>query len=208
MAKKAKTNYYFESFPELFHHSVICGEMILEFMKDFKHEELESFKDKVHLVEREADVKKHEVTAKLMEEFLPPIDREDILSLLTMLDDVTDAVEEVSLRLFLYDYKKLPEDSIPLMELTVNCLKTTETMLRNFHSFLDVDVIKPLIAEVVKFEEASDTEYIADVSKLYRTEKDPLWIRKCETIYSLLENISDQCREVCKFIQTIIYKNI
>ena len=208
MKKKVKTNYYFESFPELFHHSVICGEMILEFMKNFKHDELESFKDRVHLVEREADVKKHEVTAKLMEEFLPPIDREDILALLTRIDDVTDAVEEVSLKLYLYDYHKLPEDAIPLMELTVNCLKTTETMLKSFHSFLDVPVIAPLIQEVVKLEEASDTEYIADVSKLYRTEKDPMLIFKAETIYSLLENISDQCRGVCRFVQTIAYKNI
>ena len=61
-----------------------------------------------------------------MEEFITPIDREDILSLLTMIDDITDAVEELSLKLYLYDFKELPPDAIPFMELTLKSLRATE----------------------------------------------------------------------------------
>ena len=40
MGKKVQSNYYFDSFPELAHFSVECGEHILEFMKNFDHEKL------------------------------------------------------------------------------------------------------------------------------------------------------------------------
>ncbi|MBR6055696.1 MAG: DUF47 family protein [Bacilli bacterium] len=209
MGKKVQSNYYFDSFPELAHFSVECGEHILEFMKNFDHEKLWEIKTSVHEIEHAADKKKHATTEKLMEEFITPIDREDILSLLTMIDDITDAVEELSLKLYLYDFKELPPDAIPFMELTLKSLRATEEALKCFPHFLDKEVIFPVLKNVIRLEEDSDTEYIKDVSALYRrTDLDALTIYKHEAFYTMLEEMSDKCREVCRFVQTIIYKNI
>ena len=49
--------------------------MILEFVKNFDPKRLEEVKTNVHLIEHEADELKHEVTAKLLTEFMTPIDR-------------------------------------------------------------------------------------------------------------------------------------
>ena len=145
----------------------------------------------------------------IMEEFITPIDREDILSLLTMIDDITDAVEELSLKLYLYDFKELPPDAIPFMELTLKSLRATEEALKCFPHFLDKDIIFPVLKNVIRLEEDSDTEYIKDVSELYRrNDLDSLTIYKYEAFYTMLEEMSDKCREVCRFVQTIIYKNI
>ena len=209
MGKKVQSNYYFDSFPELAHFSVECGEHILEFMKNFDHEKLWEIKTSVHEIEHAADKKKHATTEKLMEEFITPIDREDILSLLTMIDDITDAVEELSLKLYLYDFKELPPDAIEFMELTLKSLRATEEALRNFPHFLNKEIIFPALKAVIRLEENSDTEYISDVSALYRrTDLDALTIYKYEAFYTMLEEMSDKCREVCRFVQTIIYKNI
>jgi uncharacterized protein Yka (UPF0111/DUF47 family) len=177
-------------------------------MKHFDPSKLEETKVNVHLIEHAADEKKHEATQKLMEEFMTPIDREDILELLRMIDDVTDAIEEVSLKLFLYDYLELPPDTIPFMELTVDCIRRTEDLLKRFPDFMDMGVMDPLVKAVVHLEEESDTEYINDVSALYRSNADFLTIKKNEAMYSMLEETADKCREVCKFTQTIMYKNI
>ena len=64
--QKKKSNYYFDSFPTLAHYSVKCGEMILEFLKNFDVNKLEELKSGVHLIEHQADNLKHEVTAKLL----------------------------------------------------------------------------------------------------------------------------------------------
>ena len=70
MFNKKKNNYYFDSFPKLAHYPVMCGEMILEFLKEFDPNKEGEVKDKVHLIEHEADNLKHEVTEKLLKEFM------------------------------------------------------------------------------------------------------------------------------------------
>lgn len=206
--KKNKTNYYYESFPQLCHFSVDCANYILNFFEHFDHSKLQETKENVHLIEHKADEVKHQVTERLLTEFMTPIDREDILNLLRLIDDVTDAIEEVSLKFFLYDYKELPPDSIPFMKLTLECIKETETCLQHFPDFMDMELMSPLILNVVHLEEASDTEYINDVRALYLTETDGFKRHKAEALYTMLEETADKCREVCKFVQTITYKNI
>ena len=139
---------------------------------------------------------------------MTPIDREDIFELLKLIDDVTDAIEEISLKLYLYDFKELPEEVYEFTELTVECMKKTEECLSHFPDYLNKDEFEPYVKEVVKLEEAGDEKYIELVHRLYQNEKDPIKIMKAETIYSELENVSDQCREVCRFVNNIALKNI
>ena len=206
--KKNKSNYYFDSFPTLAHYSVECGEMILEFVKNFDPKRLEEVKDNVHKIEHKADSIKHEVTSKLLTEFMTPIDREDIFELLKLIDDVTDAIEEISLKLYLYNFDKLPEQTYEFVKLTVDCIEKTEECLSHFPDYLNKDEFEPYVKEVIKLEEAGDAKYIELVHKLYQNEKDPLKIKKAETLYEELENVSDHCREVCRFVHNIALKNI
>ena len=164
--KEPKSNYYFDSFPKLAHYSVICGEMILDYLRDFKTDELEDLKTSVHLVEHEADEVKHEVTAKLLTEFMTPIDREDIFELLRLIDDVTDSIEEISLKLFIYNYTVLPPNTVPFLEITVQCMEKMEQCLLQFPHYLDRDTFDPYVKAVIQLEEQSDVLYIENMRKL------------------------------------------
>lgn len=207
-SKKKKSNYYFDSFATLAHYSVECGEMILKFLKEFDTKKLEEVKTSVHLIEHQADNVKHEVTAKLLKEFMTPVDREDIYELLRLTDEVTDAIEEISLRLYLYNVQEVPEQFIELTEVTVECMKETENCLDHIYDYLDESVFAPLVNEVVKLEEKSDEIYIESVHNLYAKEKDLRRLYVHETLYTLMESVSDKCREVCRFVQNIALKNI
>ena len=207
--KKAnKSNYYFDSFPVLAHFSVECGEMILEFMKNFDPKRLEEVKTSVHEIEHKADELKHEVTAKLLTEFMTPIDREDIFELLRMIDDVTDAIEEISLKLYLYNYSELPRDTVAFTEVTLECMKKMEECLGQMPHYLDNDHFNSYVKAVVLLEEEGDKKYIEDTHYLYTHETDPLKIHKAEQMYMMLEDVSDRCREVCRYVQNVALKNI
>ncbi|MBQ7995099.1 MAG: DUF47 family protein [Bacilli bacterium] len=208
MFKKKKSNYYFDSFPELSHYSIRCGEMILDYMKNYDPKRLWEIKQSVHEIEHEADDKKKEVSAKLLEEFMPPIESVDIIELLAMIDDITDAVEEISLKLYLYNYETLPPDTVEFMEMTVEGMKKVEEAFKVFPSFLEKEIMEPKIQDVLLFESASDAKYIDDVASLYRKEMDQTERHKAETMYSLIENVGDKCHDVVKYIETIIYKNL
>ena len=206
--KEKKSNYYFDSFPVLANFSLQCGEMILDYLKNFDPKRLEEVKTSVHEIEHKADEVKHEVTAKLLTEFMTPIYREDIFQLLKMIDDVTDAVEEISLKLYLYNYTELPFDTVEYMELTVNCIHKMVECLGQFHHYLNKKVFEPYVMEVVKLEEQSDAKYIADMHRLYMTETDGFKRHKSEAMYVMLEEVADRCREVCRYVQNIALKNI
>ena len=151
---KVKSNEYFDSFHVLAHYSVQCGEMILEYVKEFDPKKSEDLKNNVHLIEHQADNLKHSITAKLLTEFMTPIDREDIFELLRLIDDVTDAIEEISLKLYIYNYDELPPNTIPFLELTVECMRKVEECLKQFPYYLNKEVFEPYVMEVVKLEEA------------------------------------------------------
>ena len=206
--KKNKSNYYFDSFPVLAHYSVQCGEMILEFLKAFDVKRLEEIKTSVHEIEHQADTLKHEVTAKLLTEFMTPIDREDIFELLRLVDDVTDAIEEISLKLYLYNYTELPHDTVEFTELTLNCMMKMEECLKQMPNYLDKTIFQPYVDEVIKLEEQSDARYIEDMRHLYLTETDGFKRHKAEAMYTMLEEVSDKCREVCRYVQNIALKNL
>ncbi len=206
--KAKKSNYYFDSFPVLAEYSVQCGEMILNFMKNFDYDKLEENKTAVHEIEHQADDLKHKVTEKLLIEFMTPIDREDIFELLRLIDDVTDAIEEISLKLYLYDYKELPPDTIEFTELTVECMRKMVECLKQFPHYLNKEVFEPYVIEVVKLEELSDAKYIEDMHSLYRKETDGFKRHRAEAMYTMLEEVSDRCREVCRYVHNIALKNI
>ena len=205
---KTKSNYYFDSFPLLADFSVKCAEAILKFMRGFDMGKLEELKDHVHSFEHQADNLKHEVTAKLMSEFMTPIDREDIFELLRLIDDVTDAIEEVSLKLYIYNYEFLPRDTIPMTELTLECIKKMKACLEQFPHYLNKEIFEPYVNEVIKLEEESDEQYIKNMRYLYLNERDGFVRHKSEAMYKMLEEVSDRCREVCRFVQNIALKNI
>ena len=206
--KEPKSNYYFDSFPVLAEYSVQCGEMILDFLKNFNVEGLEDIKTNVHLIEHKADELKHEVTAKLLTEFMTPIDREDIFELLRLIDDVTDAIEEISLKLYLYNYTELPPDTVEFTELTLECMKKMVECLKQFPHYLNKEVFDPYVKAVIQLEEAGDARYIEDMHSLYLTETDGFKRHKAEAIYTMLEEVSDKCREVCRYVQNIALKNL
>ena len=206
--KEPKSNYYFDSFPILAHYSVECGEMILNFVKEFDASKLEQLKTDVHLIEHQADEVKHAVTARLLTEFMTPIDREDISELLKLIDDVTDAIEEISLKLFIYNYTELPPNTVEFIEATVECMKRMEECLKHFPYYLDKEVFTPYVTEVIKLEEHSDDLYIENMRNLYLHETDGFKRHKAEAMYTLLEDVSDRCREVCRFVQNIALKNL
>ena len=43
---------------------------------------------------------------------------------------------------------------------------------------------------------------------LYLHEKDGFKRHKAEAMYTMLEEVSDKCREVCRFVQNIALKNL
>ena len=85
MARKQDA-YYFDNFIACAEESCHAASLLRKVLGDFKPQELEKYLEEIHEIENRADGKKHEMLDRLAREFIPPIEREDIVELSQHID--------------------------------------------------------------------------------------------------------------------------
>lgn len=205
---KKKNNYFYDSFKELAKFPKEEIEILANGLKNFNNENLINLKNDVHVVEHRADIRKKEIEERLAKEFITPIDREDIFVLLDNIDDLSDAIDEISYKLYIRNYKKLPPDIDIFIGKSIEAVDAVNDVLNNFESINKKEIMDPLINKVLEIEENADQLYEFYVHKLYVDSNDYDTNRLAERVYSYFEYVTDKCRDICKTVLIIMYKNL
>src|SRR5688572_9146079 len=105
---------FYEAFERHAARIVEAGKLVSQIMREPERstELCKAVKD----AEEAGDKITHETIARLHKTWITPIDRADIHSLITALDDVLDLIEAVSERVALYEVKVLPDFVVRLAE--------------------------------------------------------------------------------------------
>ena len=206
MGKKKEYD-YFEAFVSLGEFSFKAAKMLNETVKGFDKIDIEEEVVKMHEVEHTADIAKHQLLNQLLKEFLPPIEREDIMSLSQGIDDVTDAVEDVLMHANMFNVKEIPEEVIAFTELIVECCKSMNVALKELKNFKKSKTLHQEIIEINRLEEEGDALYTKAVKRLYQEVTDPIYIIAFTEIYRKLEKCCDSCEDVANDMESIILKN-
>ena len=201
-------NYYFDQFINLVDYSCQAADFLNNMVIDYKPNEMTELKDEIHVIEHEADLEKHKVMEKLVREFLPPLDCEDILSIIRDIDDVTDAIEDVALRMYMYNVSEIPAVVLDFTKVIYECTVSLKALMAEFGNFKKSKIIGELIRGVLKLEEECDIIYSNAVRQLYTLEKDPLKIFVWTDLFNRLEKCCDLCGAVSSTVETAYMKNI
>ena len=132
--KKEKLN-YFEEFIKSMEFSVKEANLLNEIMKDFKRETLASNIEKMHVLEHSADMQKHNLMEYLLKDFIPPIEREDIVELSHKIDNVADNIEEILINFYILDVQELKEEIPEYLDLLLNSCNAFFKLLMEFKNF-------------------------------------------------------------------------
>lgn len=205
---KKKKDYFFESFYVLGTYSKDAMQTLALGLKDFDNKNLSYLKEKVHTIEHNADLKKREIEEKLAHEFITPIDREDIFLLLDKIDDLTDAIDEISYKLYIRNYAELPPNINSFIDYSCDAVDALLDTLSKLEHINDKKLLDPSIERVLELEETVDKIYEENVHNLYKENFDDKYLFMKEKVYSYFEYVTDKCRDVIKQIQIIIYKNL
>lgn len=206
MAKK-QDNFYFSSFVKLVDYSCQAATYLNNLVRNFDGIS-ESKKDEIHVIEHSADLERHKVMQKLVREFLPPLDREDILNLIRDIDDVTDAVEDIVIRMYMYNVKKMRAEVPSITQVILDCCEALKRLMEEFHNFRKSKTIDSLIDGVLRLEEKCDKIYIKAVRDLFEHEKDPIEISVWSDLFHRLEQCCDACGRVSSSLETAYMKNL
>ncbi len=206
MGKKRDYNYY-DKFVELVDYSCKSATILNDTLINFNVNTIEKKLEELHNLEHSADLAKHELMHQLAGEFIAPIEREDIVSLSQEIDDITDAIEDVLIKIHMYNVTTIRPEVFEFTKLLTKCCSALKVALEEFHNFKKSSTLKKKLIEVNELEEKGDTLYYNTVFKLYRNCKDPVELLVWTEIYDHLEKCCDACEEVADVIESVVMKN-
>lgn len=205
MAKK--TNEYFLLIEQ---QAAICVEaaaLLEDILTEYSAAGMAVRRVEMHAVERRADGICHDIRNRLSAAFITPIDQEDILHLAQLLDDVTDALDEVALECYMFRLAELPAGAPAFAGLTRRCagkLCEAAIELRNFRSS---GRLRALLAEVNTLEEQADDAYATAIHDLFAEDAAPRTLIAGKAIFDCMEACCDLCGHAADVMDQIIIKN-
>ena len=205
--KKKEEYSYFDEFVNNSKYVVESAEILKRTLKNYDQEKLEQSIKKVHGLENEADRALHKMRNYLIKDFLPPIDREDIVLIGHRLDDLEDGIDEILINFNILNITSVREDAIEFAELLIECVMSVKDALENFKNFKKADIVKEKSIAINVLEEKADRLYERAMKNLYKEEKDPIEIIKWTTIYNCLENSTDACEKLGDSLEDVVMKN-
>lgn len=208
MAIKKDDN-YFATFVDLVNYSCEAAKLLNEIMHNYNPDELEEKMKLMHGIEHAGDVERHIMMKKLAKEFITPIEREDIVAMADSIDNVTDNIEDVLMRMYMFNIREMCGNAVKMAEIIVQCCEALREALIEFHNFRKSQTIHGLIVEINRLEEEGDDLFTKATRHLYVNSagKDPLIVYGWGRTLHFMEICCDACEDVANVIESVMMKN-
>ena len=206
MAKKSDS-FYFGNFYACADCAYQAAHLLERVMRDFDPLLIREKLDDMHKVEHAADEKKHEVLDALVKAFITPIEREDIILLSQNIDEVTDKIEDVMLRLYYNNIQSIRPEALELSEVIIQCCQEAKQMIAEFADFKRSKHLHDHIVRINTLEEEADQRFITSLRTLHTTCTDPIEIMVWREIFIYLEKCVDACEHVADSVESVVMKN-
>lgn len=200
-------NDYFKLIEEQIGYCVQASTLLSEILCNYTASSIPNQRDKMHEIENAADDLHHDILSRLSAEFITPIDQEDILRLVQIIDDITDALDEVVLEFYMFNITETPTFVPSISKVVDKCVKALCEAIKELKNFKKPTALRKLLVDVNSVESEADTIYIEAIHELFAREKDATKIISHKAIYESLEDCCDQCEHAADVIEQIIIKN-
>jgi predicted phosphate transport protein (TIGR00153 family) len=126
-------------------------------------------------VEHEGDTITHNIAKKLNQTFITPIDREDIYSLTSALDDVLDLIEAIADRMLLY---RVPGPTPQAKRLAQIIHDSTAEIVKGVSVLGKSNDVLKMCVEINRLENEADRITRDAIADLFQEGKDPIQVIK------------------------------
>ncbi|SBW10015.1 Phosphate transport regulator related to PhoU [uncultured Eubacteriales bacterium] len=202
-----KNSPYFDDFIAMAEFSCQAAEYLHKVMTDYRPDTLDQRREEMHQIEHTADAAKHSMMARLNKEFVTPIDREDIIQLANELDNVTDKIDDILIRMYMYNIKAVRPAAIAFTDVIVRCCRALQLAITEFPNFQRSNTLIPAIINVNTAEEEGDSLYMDAVRDLYQSVSNPIEVTAWSELFDRLEDCCDACEHVADSMEIIVLKN-
>ena len=221
MARKKKFD-YFEAFETIAKYGGEYAAAVADFFEEHFDEEKGSGevspKDtlealtKLHEIEDKADVTVHEVLENLAVEFMTPIEREDILSMVYELDDIVDELDDVLQRMYMYNVTVVVPELIEMSRIVQKTVEAVKKACKRLANYKKAKTIKEQVDKISELEDEGDVVYIKSVHSIYvqaaeKGVESQIAAQSLAGVLQALERCCDACEAAGDTMVTVVMKN-
>lgn len=200
-------NDYFQLAADQAQFCVEASELLISILENYDPNKMADNRAQMHAIENNADELYHDILTRLSKEFITPIDQEDILHLVQIIDDITDGLDKVVLECYMYHIATLPPQTVETSRIVSRCVKALHEAVKELHNFKKPEKLRSLLVEVNSIEGEADAAYVSAMHQLFGSTADPVALLTSKTIYESLEDICNQCEYAADVLEQIIIKN-
>ncbi len=205
MAKGDK--FYFENFKATTELSKKAALYLVECLENYDPEKIELMLKNMHEIETAADGKKHEMSEALVKAFVTPVDREDLAMLSHNLDQVTDQIEEILQKFYIYNIQSVQPGILEFAKKIVKSCELLCELMEEFENFKRSKKIRSLIIQLNDVEEECDQIYLNSLREITKNPADAYTAISFCKIYDCFESCADACEHASDCVETVIMKN-
>jgi uncharacterized protein len=158
-------------------------------------------------IEREGDDLTRQIFEALNSTFITPLDREDIRSIASDLDDILDHLESVAQYLVIFELAESPEGLRQFADILV---KMTEEIDKVMGLVWDLSNERHIAASIVRIsdlENQGDALYSTLIAELFRHGGSPVEILKWKEVFEGLEEACDSCKDFAHVLGNVVIKS-
>jgi predicted phosphate transport protein (TIGR00153 family) len=186
---------------------VKAARLFVEVVASTKLDDRRAKKDQLKAIEHDGDMITREIFEALNTTFITPLDREDISSIATDLDDILDYMESVAHNLVLFELHESPEPLRQFAGILSTLVDQIDTVTKQIWDLSNDKEINASIVRISELENEADTLYSTVIADLFKSGKNPIEVMKWKEVYDGLENACDECRDYTHAIGNIVVKN-
>ncbi len=193
---------FFDLFTEQAENIREAAQLLVQLFENFK--DVEKRVTEINFIEHKGDQLTHGLMMKLNKTFITPIDREDIHSLGSALDDVLDLVDAAANRLVIYKVKEVTPGAKQLANVI---LHGTEIMVKAVSQLHKPQNILEYCDQLTQLEKDGDRIKGDCIARLFENSTEPTEIIKWKEIYEVLEAATDKCEDVADVLESVVLKS-
>jgi len=157
--------------------------------------------------EHAADKVIHEVYDALNKTFVTPIDRSDIFTLATALENIVDAATATVLQLDVHAIEEIPAGSVEIAREIKNACNELCAAVKMLRGMKKLDACVEHCKAVYAAEHDGDQIFRKHLGQLFKTEKDAIKLLKSKEFLEGLERTLDECDDVANALETLAIKH-
>jgi len=158
----------------------------------------------IEAYEHRGDELTHTIFHELSLTFITTLDREDIGTLASSLDDILDNIDRAATSIEIYRIMEFDDPVQDLAEIIERSVAELRVAIPLLKSLEEIDRIREACVRVNAYENQADLIFHRALGKLFSEEKDPIQLIKKKELLAVLESATDRCEDAAVLIENVL----